>query len=76
MIRENEVTGPWFRREVAENDVGLMSRAVRQTPLTATLSPVRNSFGVFGASTVIPPVLAMLLDLDDLTHFFNDAGGQ
>jgi len=50
MIRENEVRAHVSGARSAENDVGLMSRAVRQTPLTATLSPVRNSFGVFGAS--------------------------
>ena len=52
-MRENEVRTQVSGARSAQNDFGLMSSAVRQTPLTATLLPVRSSFGVFAASTVM-----------------------
>src|SRR5208282_905931 len=52
-IRENEVRTQVSGARSAQNDFGLMSSAVRQTPLTATLLPVPSSFGVFVASTVM-----------------------
>src|ERR1700684_1003966 len=52
-MRENEVRVQVSGARSAQNEPGLMSIAVRQTPLTATLSPVRNSFGVCSAAIVI-----------------------
>ena len=52
-IRENEVRAHVSGARSAQNDFGLISSAVRQTPLTATLLPVPNSFGVSAASTVM-----------------------
>src|SRR3954470_9405500 len=52
-IRENEVRTQVSGARSAQNDAGLMSRAVRQTPLTATLCPVPSSFGLRSAAMVI-----------------------
>src|ERR1700676_2486692 len=52
-IRENEVRAHVSGARSAQNVFGLMSSAVRQTPLTATLSPTPNCFEMVAASTVI-----------------------
>src|SRR5215469_13069503 len=52
-MREKEVRTQVSGARSAQNDPGLMSSAVKQTPLTATLLPVPSSFGVFSAVTVI-----------------------
>src|SRR5580692_494705 len=52
-MRESEVRAQVSGARSAANEFGLMSSAVRQTPLTAMLSPVFNSPGVIAASTVI-----------------------
>src|SRR5271163_1435909 len=65
-IRENEVRAQVSGARSAQNDFGFMSSAVRQTPLTATLSPVFNSPGVFRASTLsrrFSPRCSMLITL-------------
>ena len=52
-IRENDVRTHVSGARSAQNDFGLMASAVRQTPLTAMLWPVPNSFGAFAASMVM-----------------------
>src|SRR6202158_4672881 len=50
---ENEVRAHVSGARSAQTVFGLMSSAVRQTPLTATLSPTPNCFGMIAASMVI-----------------------
>src|SRR6267143_2689808 len=50
---ENEVRSHVSGARSAAKDPGLTSSAVRQTPLTATLSPVLSSLGVLSAAMVI-----------------------
>src|SRR5215472_5125915 len=52
-MRENEVRTQVSGARSAQNDPGLMSSAVRQTPLTETLWPVPSSFGTFSAAMVM-----------------------
>src|SRR3954465_4595413 len=52
-MREKEVRTQVSGAKSAQNDPGLISSAVRQTPLTATLAPVPSSLGEFFAVTVI-----------------------
>src|ERR1700739_3377343 len=52
-MRENEVRTQVSGARSAQNDPGLMSSAVKQTPLTETLLPVPSSLGVCSAAIVI-----------------------
>jgi len=49
-MRESDVRTQVSGARSAAKEVGVMARAVRQTPLTAQLSPVFNCFGVFWPS--------------------------
>src|SRR5579863_1232711 len=52
-MRENEVRSQVSGARSAQNEPVWMSRAVRQTPLTETLSPGLSSLGARSAATVM-----------------------
>ena len=53
VMRESEVRAQVSAARSAQKDSGLMSSAVRHTPLTATLLPSFNSFAELGAWIVM-----------------------
>src|SRR5207245_3601444 len=63
LMRENEVRFQVSSARSAPNDLGVISTAVRQTPLTATLSPVFSSLVRLEAETVRRRLLCSLLML-------------
>ena len=72
-MRENDVRTQVSGARSAQKESGLISSAVRQTPLTATLWPVPSSFGVCFAADGDAAVLAALLDAGDAADFFHYA---
>ena len=52
-MRDSEVRAQVSAARSAQNESGVMSSAVRQTPLTATLLPSFSSSRVFGALMVM-----------------------
>ncbi len=73
-MRENEVRAQVSGAKSALNEPGLMSSAVRQTPLTATLSPVFSSVGALLGRNGDAAIFAALFDAGDASYFFHDAG--
>src|ERR1700686_1796111 len=86
---ENEVRAHVSGARSALNDCGLMSSAVRQTPLTATLSPTPNCCGAVALSIVIrrfsprcsifatvPPSSIIPVNITAVPHIANAACGE
>ena len=73
VIRENEVRVHVSLARSAQKVSGVISRAVRHTPLTAMLLPCLSSFAESGSLHGNAVIVAIFNDADDSSDFFNQS---